>query len=262
MINGVGALFIYRWIEYQQKFSREKCAIKSLVGEYNNIKPGDIILFTGSITLLWNALLTACYYTHVGIVYEKDGELWITEVSKEGSFICNDSKSMKPVFTRDGLNNFPLLSRLKNYRGIFYLMRLQSPLTDGQIVDLKQIIKSSSSLKYVTVTGGTLAYIGLKSIADINHCFLYASDILDGLGLCPQNMVSLRSKGIFGSCNVISELYKYKLKNGNSYDEPIRLTYDISSGISEDLPSDLPSGSPSDSPSDSHSDSPSDLPSN
>jgi len=96
-------------------------------------KSGDLIIFKAQNN--FNALWLGSYYTHMGIVYESNGELLIFE--------ANGLEHMpaRPEHFKKGILLTQLLPRIKQYKGRVFLKPLKYAITAEQYALFTDFIK-------------------------------------------------------------------------------------------------------------------------
>jgi hypothetical protein len=96
-------------------------------------KSGDLIIFKAQNN--FNALWLGSYYTHIGIVYESNGELLIFE--------ANGLEHMpaRPEHFKKGILLTQLLPRIKQYKGRVFLKPLKYAITEEQQALFADFIK-------------------------------------------------------------------------------------------------------------------------
>ena len=88
---------------------------------FSQLKTGDIILFRADDASLVPILIFGDSFSHVGIVYEKDGQYFIVESvgGKDHNGMGNNER---------GVTISPLYAKILTYPGTTYLKRLNKPL--------------------------------------------------------------------------------------------------------------------------------------
>lgn len=103
-------------------------------------KSGDLILFKAQNN--FNAIWLGSYYTHIGIVYECDGELLIFEANGL------EHMPMRPHHFKTGILLTRLMPRIKQYKGRIFVKHIARPLNAVQMAKFADFINFASEKFY------------------------------------------------------------------------------------------------------------------
>ncbi len=169
---------------------------------YPTLKAGDIILFKSIITFIHSPLTMGTFFDHVGIVIEKNNQLFILELSDIGTRLDYD------VYSRDNYQIVaPLYERLQSHHGIVFIMPLEKELEQWQKQKMLQI--SDVPIEYDTSYFKQLlrGLIPSKCFKKKKVCIEYVGNILHELQLTdelydgffiqlPKKLLALQNKPI------------------------------------------------------------------
>ena len=195
---------------------------------YDDLKSGDIILFTSTILNLSNILLSQLFYTHIGILIRINDIMYISETNPAIEYMPKNGKtsigiSYNEIRTNSGADILPLLPRLKFFTGDYYILQLSRPL-DKKREEI--LIKTATELfnnnyPYPTPFQGVIAVMGKKIKA--RHCMSHVAHILDELNLT----LNYEQSGFLNVCKKVSEIADVKLNDNYFYNTGIQVLYDI-----------------------------------
>jgi hypothetical protein len=131
---------------------------------YNNIllsnipfKSGDLLLFSHSSCNIITRTLGNIFYSHFGIVVEKEGRFYSMELVEDDY--------VSPGIKKKNLILVPIEERITNYSGKVYFKELKNKLENHQKDKLIEI--SSRDIRFTT----------------LNNCGSFISDVLDEIGV-------------------------------------------------------------------------------
>jgi hypothetical protein len=171
---------------------------------------GDIILFKAQNN--FNAVWTGSYYTHMGIVYEHNGELLIFE--------ANGLENMpaRPHHFKTGILLTRLLPRIKQYKGRVFIKQIGRPLSDEQNAKFADFIQFASAKFYYdtrVIHRRIQTLIGRRTVDYRTDCGEMLYCLLVKLGMLARVDTILH-------LHVISQLAAV---TGNWYGAPIELKH-------------------------------------
>jgi hypothetical protein len=130
-----------------------------------HFKSGDLILFKAQNN--FNAIWLGSYYTHIGIVYQNGGELYIFE--------ANGLENMpaRPHHFKKGILFTKLKPRIKQYKGRVFLKSLRSELTAEQKASFVEFIQFAQQNFYydtAVIKRRVLNLIGARTVDYRTDC--------------------------------------------------------------------------------------------
>lgn len=181
----------------------------------NELKNGDLILFSAYEFSLYNRILGHPDYSHIGMIIKTD-KLYSLEMI-ENDYVFPKHEKYKNV------NKFDLIDRITNYPGFVYIASYNSNLSNEQVSKLNYI--SNINFMYPT------KYENFKTTFLNNNilCDLYKEG-------CRSNNKSIHCSNMIAQILLNLNIYHFKnskpinyhsdiinLCNGEIYSEPIRV---------------------------------------
>jgi hypothetical protein len=186
-------------------------------------KTGDIIVFD-SRCLNWMAkILILDQFSHSGMVVKKDGEIYIHEIVSPNTTFTKLKNGDKINLGKVGRSvTTPLISRLQNYDGEYFIYELEKPLTPMQesklISNLKDGIRYCNFLCWEFLLSDVLK---LRENKD-TYCFKHLYENLYDVGLFKGK----KTTGVLNVSRLMSNLNKARLNN-NSYKPVKQILFDL-----------------------------------
>lgn len=196
------------------------------ISKLNNIKSGDIILFSylpknnllKKLGILFGQTIIGTGWTHVGIVHKKNNELFICDVT-----IKNKNKKMGTGFTTCN----DLIDRIKKYDGHVSIKFLNKRLNVEQEQQLTKIV-SETNINFVNnlekhVLFNCLALPLHRNINFYNRtgifCSEYVAIILKKLGIIKDKINTF----CFYPIHFSKDYEKYIFQNGFKYSKEYKI---------------------------------------
>jgi len=214
---------------------------------YDFIDTGDILLFTETSNLQPHTPFVNTYFTHIGILI-RDGDIVCSSEAQPGLELMPDPDyPSKDIYMMAGVDEVPLLTRIKYHKGKVYIMRISQPINN----DIETRIKKKafqllcSNNPYPTTKQAAYALLGISpgysvnmhnQVVKPNHCFQHVAHILDAADLAPVQIDAdgammpgppIHQAGFTQVCRDICNLPGKMLWGGYSYDVPLEIVYDI-----------------------------------
>lgn len=145
-------IYIYWFHVYRMK-------VNSVFLEDANFRTGDLILFR--TTQNFNSLKMVNYFTHCGVVVEIDGVPFLFEANGVEHMNLLDHHNHRGVFLS------PVRERIQKYKGYCYWKRLEHPLNQEQIDNLKRFVTYALENFYYDTNISTVA---LKNVLGLRKC--------------------------------------------------------------------------------------------
>jgi hypothetical protein len=186
---------------------------------YPHLKTGDIILFTSAVHSPVNSMLSQTYFSHVGMIIKYCDSIYITESTAGGELMPYNGEILR---MNNGVDIIPILPRLKNYTGLYYIMRLSEKL---KYESESELIRKAEDLffgrfPYPKLKQIFMGMLGIKSKS--HHCFQHVaylmSDYIDN---------QVYKEGYIDVCHYICGISGKKLSSGLYYSEPLQIMYDL-----------------------------------
>jgi hypothetical protein len=226
----VAAIFtgLHRMTEYNVMYATVRAPRAKITDIYPALKTGDILLFVASTGSPSNSFLTQSFHSHAGVLV-REGELVYISEAQPGLEIMPDPEAPATSDLRmsRGAVLAPLLTRLKYYTGVYYVMRLARPLDAAREELLKAEAERLQRVQYPypTLSQIFLGITGHKTAT--RHCFQHTAHLLDRALLTPKGAPPLGSAGFVDVCRTITGLPGRLLRDGHRYLSPVQLLYDI-----------------------------------
>ena len=185
---------------------------------YPQMKTGDLIFMMGYFAF---GSATGSLFTHAGVIVRDGSDIYISE------------SVPKMIFARTSPNNIGgsqlnlLLPRLKYYAGHTYWVPLAAPLSDENITNIVEAAKIHHP--YPQWWRLILGALGLPVCNKTRHCFQHVGHLLSMGGCLPENCTTVDSQGTVEITRNIAWISGQKLLNGNMYNTPQSILYDIDS---------------------------------
>ncbi len=173
---------------------------------YNDLKTGDLILFSAQDYSPLNRIFSNLRFSHVGIVIKKNKKKYILELL-ESDYVYKNNKLYY------GVNIFNLKNRIENYCGSVYLAKYNKEL-DKEICNefINNILRKHKEIKYATNKQNLLKVLLNKHYNNNYHCAEFISILLDKLNIYSFKKVHKKNimHQIILLCN--SEIYKVPIR--------------------------------------------------
>jgi len=190
---------------------------------YPHLKSGDILLFRG-ISALPHRYVMGTMFEHAAILLREGEIVYISEIERGSSLLMPDPDAPgAKIHMAMGVNATPLLTRVKYYNGIIYVMRLSRALDASRERSLKAAARRSCTYPTLLHGAAELA-LGLKT--GTRHCFQHVAHMLDTAGLTPAD-AQLADVGFLEVCRELCNLQGRPLLDGYYYEPPVEIVYDI-----------------------------------
>lgn len=186
----------YRKIIYYKKYNNITFDIISISSAINYLQSGDIILFRSNIINYKYFIFSHSFFTHIGIVIKYNNNL----------YICEKNIPDTEVFGSSNIN--PLLDRIAQFNGSYYLMKLNKPLNfirEQLLIHFALNDKFIDPILYPNILNSIKGYFKLNY--KYMHCFQYIAYILDHINI--TNNLYLHNN--IEICNKVNNLFKKKL---------------------------------------------------
>ena len=234
---------LYTFWHTNTNFRVNKILITDL---YDTLKTGDIILFTNCGFNPSNAILSHTFFTHIGILIRENDILYISETNGVVPFKFhrkfhrkfhkkfhkktqnNNDKplilSNNKLYTKNGVDYIPLLTRLKFYTGECFIMQLNKTLNLEKEEKIKKEVKIlyKNNYPYPTPLKGVIAIMGIK--VNARHCFQHIAYLLMLINLLPPKYYNL---GFIKICKKIANISGVKLHDNYYYKDVVQILYNI-----------------------------------
>ena len=147
-------------------------------------KSGDLLLFSNSRCSVITRTFGNPYYSHIGIVIEKEGKLYSLELVREDNVYKGKPKMQNVIM-------IPLDDRVRDYSGQVFHCRLMNALSEENKAKLISISQKSAEYKITRACGAYIADIldELKLFKKVSSWRIWA--IHDSIiGLCNNTVYS------------------------------------------------------------------------
>ena len=221
---------LYRMAEYNVMYRTVWTPRVRMSEIYPHLKTGDVILFAAATHSPANSMLTQTFHSHAGVLV-REGELVHLSESQTGVEIMPGPDGTA-LFMDNGAVLSPLLTRLKYYTGVYYVMRLSRGLDAAREAAVK---REAARLRrahypYPSLLQILRGMMGGRSAS--RHCFQHAARVLDAGGLTPTDRdAPLEDAGFVGVCREICSLPGRPLPGGLHYEPPVQIVYDLGGGL-------------------------------
>jgi hypothetical protein len=203
----------------QRKKIRQKEKLSNI-----HIKSGDLIFFkhdNGNINNI--SMFFGDEFTHIGIVTEIDGELYLCEtVSKGDIYKLNDRT--------DGVKMVKLYDRIKTYEGYVFIKKLNKSLTKEQINILNTFYNNKKNIPFCNLYSKVkvMKYIfkcltGIKNEDFCTFCSAFIADVLVKMKIIYQLKMN---NMCYRPMTLHDELKFAKYRDGFSYEPTIEIDID------------------------------------
>lgn len=218
---------LYRMSEYYARHVTVRTPRARLTEAYDSLKTGDVVLFVATTNSGTNSMLTQAFYSH-GAVVLREGDLLYLSETQAGTELMPVAGAPDVRLARHAVIT-PLLTRLKYYTGVFYVMQLSRPLDPAREAALKREAERfrAEECPYPSVAQSVLGILGWRTRS--RHCFQHVAALLDGAGLTPLDRggAPLAEAGFLAVCGEVSGLAGRALPGGYAYAPPVQLLYDV-----------------------------------
>lgn len=212
-----------RVLSYRKAYNKVRFKRCFLSKTYDNLKAGDVILFAATRHGFHNSILMQSLFSHVGMIVEINGQLFLSE--------CTWRDELLPkIPMQDGSNLLPILTRISNYSGQVFLMRLSKPLDEKRKERLAEAALENTP--YPSQKELLLGlFMGIRPEGS-RHCFQHVAYLLDALKISEDKFLD---NGFMEVCQSVSELDETPLIDGYAYEKPLLLVYDFDDSECSDV---------------------------
>jgi len=194
---------------------------------YPHLKTGDLLMFVSPTGM--NSALSQTFFSHASMLLREGDLVYTTETSMTCNIMPNPDHPGTEYYMKKGAASAPMLTRVKFYNGMTFVM----PLSRALNPECERIVKDTADqihktgYAYPTLRQGfASAMFGCKTAT--RHCFQHVAHLLDTAGLTPLNQDKpLAESGFLQVCQTVSNLANCALPDGYHYERPVRLLYDI-----------------------------------
>ena len=218
----------FRYYQHTIKYPNFRVDERKLISEiYDELNTGDIILFAYMGTNVTNTIFSHTFYTHVGLLVRKGEIMYISETNPAFPYMPKDIKSIKNVsndeiYTNNGVDLIPLLSRLKYCTGNYYILQLSKPLDDFREKMMQKKVDSRYKYPYPTKPQALISLLGVK--IKPKHCWQHVTYLLNSINLLPPEYSDL---GVVEVCQKIAEISNIILNDNYYYNNVVQILYDL-----------------------------------
>jgi hypothetical protein len=205
---------ILNYCRYQKVNGYKLFPRAKLSDVYNDIKSGDIMLFSALAHNIITSAAISSTHSHVGIVVELNGNKYILEI------FGNDYISPNFDILR-GVHLTPLYERIMYYPGNVYIMPLKNKLTCEQESKLQEFSKVQFDYEYNFINSLLRVFIHHNFFTN-KICLEHVAMALKYSGITNiiDDQLSLEM------ANAITSLPYLHLESGNSYKPIVQILFD------------------------------------
>jgi hypothetical protein len=207
------AVYAAQWLVHSSSaFGNMRFRRAKISTACDRMKTGDLILM---ISYFAFGTATGSLFTHAGMVVRSGNDLYLSE-------------SVPSKRSGGGSRLVPLLPRLKHYAGHTYWVPLAAPLTAAERARIERAARAWRP--YPTRCELALGALGLLPEGNRSlHCFQHVSALLDCSGCAPKKYAPMSDLGAVEITRAIAWISGEPLANGNRYEAPRSILFDIDS---------------------------------
>lgn len=161
---------------YSVRYSVFRAPRALLSEQYEHLKTGDVVFFTASANTPITSVILNSFFSHVGVVLREKGHLFISEAQPGVELMEHGQGELRMTF---GATVVPLLLRLANYTGVYYIMALDRLLDGDDEEALKAEADRLGREEHPYPTMLQTALSAMKIPCRARHCFQHAAYLLD-----------------------------------------------------------------------------------
>jgi hypothetical protein len=231
----VAAVFVglYRLTEYNALHRTVRAPRYRLSELYPALKTGDLVLFVAATHSPANSVLTQTFFSHAGVLL-RAGELVYIAEAQPGLELMPATPAGAPngrrgaeCRMRRGADLTPMLTRLKFYTGLYYVLRLSRPLDAAREEALRREAERLCRERYPYPSVGQILRGLLGGESETRHCFQHVAHLLGVARLDPLGRPPLREAGFCEVCRELCGIAGRPLPDGYYYEPPAQIVYDV-----------------------------------